>query len=360
MDEKTIQPSHSIEVNNFPIEWFLDEGTVSFVKIPSILIWLNPSFYRMLAPLGKELGFPIFRLLIAKHSSMGTDEDYQMMLNSSTFEEGFMVWAGVTGVAGWGRFEIAKCDWETKQATIIIHDPWELIMQKGQPEHWGCPFLFGKLIGIFTQAFGVSCWADEHIETDNDALRVRFEIYPSKQELASELQLLREERTRQQQQQFVEELERKAREQQAIQESRVSLQEEIVRAQEELINQLSTPLLPIHDHIVLMPLIGQMDTRRAYGILDVLLHGIVQYQAKYAILDITGLPVVDTAVANVLLRSSQAIRLLGTELVITGIRPEVAQTLVGLGIELHGIVARSTLQSGIAYALQNITAAQNS
>lgn len=360
MDRDTIYPSHSIKVNNSPIEWFYDDGGVSFINIPSIIIWLNPSLYRMLAPLGKELGFPIFRLLIAKHSSFGTDEDYQMMVNNSTFEEGFMAWTYATRVAGWGRFELVKCDWQETKATVVIHNPWELLMQQGQPAHWGCPFLFGKLIGIFSQAFGVSCWADEYIEGEGDNLRVRFEIYPSQQDLANELNLLREERTRQQHQQFVEELERKAREQQALQESRVSLQEEIVRAQEQLIDQLSTPLLPIHDNIVLMPLIGQMDTRRAYGILEVLLNGIVQYQAKYAILDITGLPVVDTAVANVLLRSSQAIRLLGTELVITGIRPEVAQTLVGLGIELQGIVARSTLQSGIAYALQHTMAEQNS
>jgi rsbT co-antagonist protein RsbR len=126
--------------------------------------------------------------------------------------------------------------------------------------------------------------------------------------------------------------------------------EETILAQNAVLAELSTPLIPISDQIVAMPLIGSVDSRRAQQVIETLLQGIATSGAQIAILDITGVPVVDTQVADALIRAAQAVKLLGAEVVLTGIRPEVAQTLVGLGTDLRGIVTRSSLQSGIAYA----------
>jgi PAS domain S-box-containing protein len=131
---------------------------------------------------------------------------------------------------------------------------------------------------------------------------------------------------------------------------RVRLQEQIIGAQAAALAELSTPLIPISDQVLAMPLIGAIDTQRAQQVLEALLRGIEQSRARIAILDITGVPVVDTQVAKTLIIAAQGVRLLGAEIVLTGIRPEVAQTLVGLGVDLGGIVTRSTLQRGIAYA----------
>jgi rsbT co-antagonist protein RsbR len=125
-------------------------------------------------------------------------------------------------------------------------------------------------------------------------------------------------------------------------------QEEMIRAQSAALEQLSTPLMPISNEIVVMPLIGVMDSRRAQQVMDTLLQGVAETHAQVAILDITGVSVVDTQVANALMRAAQAVKLLGTRVLLTGIRPEVAQTLVGLGIDLTGIMTYSTLQAGIA------------
>jgi rsbT co-antagonist protein RsbR len=125
----------------------------------------------------------------------------------------------------------------------------------------------------------------------------------------------------------------------------------LLAAQEAALRELSTPLIPISDEVVIMPLIGTMDSRRAQQVLETLLEGIAGSGASVAILDITGVALVDTQVANALIRAAQAVKLLGAHVVLTGIRPEVAQTLVGLGVDLGGIVTRSTLQSGITYAL---------
>ena len=126
--------------------------------------------------------------------------------------------------------------------------------------------------------------------------------------------------------------------------------EETIQAQNAVLAELSTPLIPISDQIVAMPLIGSVDSRRAQQVIETLLQGIATSGAQVAILDITGVPVVDTQVANALIRAAQAVKLLGAQVVLTGIRPEVAQTLVGLGTDLRGIITRSSLQSGIAYA----------
>jgi rsbT co-antagonist protein RsbR len=133
-------------------------------------------------------------------------------------------------------------------------------------------------------------------------------------------------------------------------EERARTQDEYIQMQNGLLAELSTPLIPLTHAVVVMPLIGSIDSRRAQQVLDTLLHGITERNARIAILDITGVPIVDTHVAGALIRAAQAAQLLGAQVVLTGIRPEVAQTLVGMGTELQGVVTRSDLQSGIAFA----------
>jgi rsbT co-antagonist protein RsbR len=139
-------------------------------------------------------------------------------------------------------------------------------------------------------------------------------------------------------------------EQRAEQERRV-LQEQVIAAQQAALCELSTPLIPLAAGVVAMPLIGSIDSARAQQVIETLLEGVAATSATTAILDITGVPVVDTQVANALIRAAQAVKLLGARVVLTGIRPEVAQTLVGLGADLSSITTRSSLQAGIAFAM---------
>jgi rsbT co-antagonist protein RsbR len=130
------------------------------------------------------------------------------------------------------------------------------------------------------------------------------------------------------------------------------IQEQMIEAQRAALRELSTPLLPISSDIVVMPIIGAVDSARAQQIMETLLQGIGEYRASLAILDITGVRVMDTQVAGALLHAAHAARLLGAQVVLSGIRPEIAQTLVHIGIDMHDIVTRSTLQQAIAFALE--------
>lgn len=129
-------------------------------------------------------------------------------------------------------------------------------------------------------------------------------------------------------------------------------EDRMLTAQREALRELSTPLIPITDDVVIMPLIGVIDSSRAHMVMETLLDGVTRQQARLVILDITGVPVVDSQVAQVLIWAAQAVKLLGARVMLTGIQPQIAQTLVHLGVDLSGIQTRSSLQAGIAAALQ--------
>jgi len=118
------------------------------------------------------------------------------------------------------------------------------------------------------------------------------------------------------------------------------------------IRELSSPVLPVLEGILVMPLIGLIDTVRADLFLRGLLTAVERYRARSIILDVTGVPLIDTQVARVLLQGADAARLLGTQTIMVGIRPELAQTIVGLGVNLSDVVTRADLQSGVLYAMQ--------
>ncbi|MET0645442.1 MAG: GAF domain-containing protein [Pyrinomonadaceae bacterium] len=141
-------------------------------------------------------------------------------------------------------------------------------------------------------------------------------------------------------------------ERQRAESERARLREEVIRVQDELLAQLSTPLIPLNPRVVLMPLVGDVDAKRARRILEALLRGLEQTRAPVAIIDITGVSNVDAHVADTLVAAARAARLLGTEVILTGIRAGVARTLVRLGTELTGLNTRKTLQEGIALALE--------
>lgn len=130
------------------------------------------------------------------------------------------------------------------------------------------------------------------------------------------------------------------------------LQQQIIDMQQAAIAELSTPIIPFSDDIILLPLIGSINTQRAQQIIDVLLEAVSQQKAHIVILDLTGVPSVDTHIASALIRAAQSVQLLGARTIVTGIRPDIAQTLISLGVDLQGINTESNLQSGISLAMK--------
>jgi rsbT co-antagonist protein RsbR len=127
--------------------------------------------------------------------------------------------------------------------------------------------------------------------------------------------------------------------------------EEVIRRQQEEIAELSTPVVQLWDGILALPLIGTLDSARTQVVMENLLQRIVDTEAEIAIIDITGVPTVDTLVAQHLLKTVAAARLMGADCLISGIRPQIAQTIVHLGVELN-VVSKATMADAFAIALQ--------
>lgn len=128
----------------------------------------------------------------------------------------------------------------------------------------------------------------------------------------------------------------------------------LIEQQRKAIEELSTPIIKIWEKVLVLPLIGTLDTKRSQKLTENLLSEIALTQSKITILDITGVATVDSAVANHLLKTVAAVKLLGSECVITGIRPEVAQTIVHLGVDLSEVETLSNLSEGLKWAFRRL------
>jgi rsbT co-antagonist protein RsbR len=130
----------------------------------------------------------------------------------------------------------------------------------------------------------------------------------------------------------------------------VQERERIIRQQQEAIRELSTPVLQVRERLLILPIIGVLDSQRARQVTEQLLRGIRTNRAKVVVIDITGVPTIDSTVANHLVQTVEASRLMGASVIITGLSPEIAQTLVTIGVDLSKMNAVGDLQGGIEEA----------
>ena len=128
--------------------------------------------------------------------------------------------------------------------------------------------------------------------------------------------------------------------------------EDVIQRQQQEMLELSTPVVRLWENILALPLIGTLDSARTQIVMQNLLEAIVQTRSNFAIIDITGVPVVDTLVAQHLLKTVAAARLMGADCLISGIRPQIAQTIIHLGVDLTNVTTKATLADAFAVALQ--------
>ena len=128
--------------------------------------------------------------------------------------------------------------------------------------------------------------------------------------------------------------------------------EDVIQRQQQEMLELSTPVVKLWDGVLALPMIGTLDSARTQIVMESLLQRIVETGSEIAIIDITGVPTVDTLVAQHLLKTVTAIRLMGADCIISGVRPQIAQTIVHLGVDLHGVTTKATLADALSLALK--------
>ena len=201
---------------------------------------------------------------------------------------------------------------------------------------------YNPIVGADGTVIGLTVFLSDvtvRVNTENELRESRRQLEALAQQRADDLETMGER------------LRVESEQRQQMESERLELQQEIIDTQQAMLRELSTPLIPLADEVVAMPLVGRIDNSRAVQIMEILLEGIAKYQAEVAILDISGVRVIDTQVANALLQAARAAQLLGTRVVLTGISQEVAQTVVHLGADLSGIVTLANLQDGMRWAL---------
>jgi rsbT co-antagonist protein RsbR len=137
-------------------------------------------------------------------------------------------------------------------------------------------------------------------------------------------------------------------------ESYMKSREEVIFRQQQELLELSTPVVKLWDGILALPMIGTLDSQRTQVVMEALLQRIVETGSQIAILDITGVPTVDTLVAQHLMKTVAAARLMGAECIISGIRPQIAQTIVHLGVDLKDVITKATLADAFVVALRRL------
>lgn len=334
----------SVRVNQVEIQWDLERGDLSFFGLDSVLFWTDPSMYRLLAPLVEEIGVELFRLLVAHSSSLGTDADYEMMVTKlgHDFVSGFLAWGEAVAGAGWGRFEVLHFDPASCTAQVRVRHPWELQMQRGHPTPWGCPFLQGKIIGLFTHAFGRPCWADEDVVIDGDEARLDLRIYASERALAGEVAVLRRARSAERDNDLLQRID------DATRELRAKL--EVIEAQRAVIARLACPILQVWRGVLAAVLSGELGEASVRALTMALLERVQATRASDVILDCTGVLRLDADEADALVRLVAALRLLGARATVVGLSAAAAAGLAG---GEHALVGARTLQT-LADALQQV------
>lgn len=467
-------PSDPIEinVNNVPFVFSPDRGSFTMNGQRSALFWLDSSLLHLLGPLVREVGTDLARNIIALHARHGMepDDDFIERIAPGDFLTAFARWSESIAIAGWGRLELVTFDRASRRATIRATDPWELIMQQGAEASWGCPFLLGKIIALFSGAFAENCWAQEVPlpPGENGELRVELHVYPSESTIDGAIDELRRAQQSRREAELQAEVERNAAElrrselylhtilrnspailfainaegrfllsegqqlallglapgqvvgisvfdlykehpsivenlravlagekrtyvttlgehyfeataaplrqddgsiigalgigidvtdrhraEQYEKQQREALERE-VKEKQEVIRALGTPVIRLWEGVLLLPLIGALDRVRVGQLLETMLAAIAAHRAAEVLLDVTGVPSLDAEVADALIMSVQAARLLGAVCSLVGISPDVARALVQIGADLGRIPTYANLESGLKHALARL------
>lgn len=341
------QPSFTVQGVNFA--WAAEIGLFRVFDMPALAIWIESSVAGMMQGMQRMVGGERFNLAMHGGGRDSIEGDWLVISNAPSFEQGFADLASYAVTCGWGVWTLVSLDRGRQEAVFRVVNNWEALYQRVLGVAWGTNMTGGKFAGFCTRLFGVNCWAtqtrfqakgdecDEFlVKRSEETVEERLEQllttdHATRADLAVALKRLEDEN-----------LERKRAEREA--------QERLA-----MIETLSAPILQVWDGVLAVPILGTLMGDRAASLMDRLLNEIQRTRSEHAILDVTGVDVIDTHTADYLLKIARSVELLGGRCIITGIRPAVAQTMVTLDTGFGGVVTLATLRDGIKHCMLSET-----
>lgn len=324
----------TLKVGNANFGWNLEIGSFKFEDTDSILFWIPSAMKTFLDTIEEISG----------------DEAASVVLETTGFRQGLVVseffqkselaidqivpaMPGIYAAAGWGRIGFKEVDATAKTASISIKNSWEYKINKEQEKQKSGTFIPGHLAGILTGLFGENIWyrvVKSQLEGDEQC---EFEFFPSQTTINQNIHKL----ARRKESHEIEKLE--------------SLVAERTRELSDLIKDISSPIIPVLEGIVVVPLMGKYDEARSEELIEKTLYNLPRYQASYLVLDLTGLKHANEYTVDFIHKLGTSASLLGTETILVGISPELGMTITHSNFNLAKFNCFTSLQHGIYYAL---------
>lgn len=356
-----------IHVSGLDFEWDQANGAFLIHGNASVAMWIESTMAGFMSGLNRMVGTDRFNLAVYGAGEDGIEGEWEhLIMKSPTVEEGLTTIGKLANMTGLGYWEVLSIDREKKEARFRSKNSWEAIYQKALGVSWGSNSLAGRFAGYCRKIFECNVWTEQTAfialgaEWDEFTVRASTTTVQSRlDELISsdkgtradlDAALGRLKQEIEERKQAEETLKQEIQERESAQQSLLE-KLEIIRAQEEAIRSLSTPILQLWEGIVVLPVIGLVDSMRAAQMLEDLLGTIVRTKAHYAILDLTGVEVMDTRAADHLLKVVRASALVGARCLVSGISSNMAQTVVSLGVDLGRLKSFSTLEAALRFAL---------
>ncbi len=332
----------------FEIVWDLQQGLNLWAGIPTLSMWIPTTVAGLMSGLHSMVGTERFNLCMQVGGQLSVEGDWAIVASAPTFEEGFVRIAEIAWPAGWGRWQLISLDRQRKEAVYRSINSWEAIYQRALGVCWGSGMMAGKFSGLTGRLLGTPCWAEQTgfavQGAEYDEFVVRESALTVEQRLDELLQQGKASSA-----DLAVALEKLKQEMKERERTSADLREklQVIERQEESLRTLSVPIVQVWDGVLTVPLMGSLDGQRASEMMERLLSEIVLTRARYAILDLTAVAVVDTSTADHLVRIVRAIELLGARSIIAGISPAVAQTMVSLGVDLTRLTTLRNLQEAL-------------
>jgi len=340
------------DVGGVDIQFDLGRCLQLWQGMPVITMWTDSTVAGLMLGMQRMVGTERFNLALQSGGRDSVEGDWGVIVQYPSFEEGFKAIALVAMAAGWGGWEVVSIDRDRQEARFRCRSSWEGLYQRKLGVCWGSSMLAGKFAGMARRLFGVNCWAEQTAFIARGDDTDEFVVRPSDRTLEGELErlLASDEATRADLAVALHKLQGEVVERRLAEEAlRRSEQEklELIARQQQTIVTMSTPIIQVWKGVLTLPIVGMLDAARATEIMNKLLDRIVTSSAHHAILDLTGVESVDEATADHLLRIMRAVELLGARVVITGIRPAVARSIVALGADLASLTTVANLEEGL-------------
>ncbi|AXI09230.1 anti-anti-sigma factor [Oceanobacillus zhaokaii] len=324
------------KVGGLEFEWELDKGYFGFDGQDAVLFWISSAmktFFDTIEEIsGEEASHLVFETT-GFRQGLVVGENFEKMKNLDVEEAAQMITKTYIS-AGWGSCEVRNLDFTTKSVVIHIKDSWEYKVNRAQNKKESGPFLAAHYAGVFSGLFETNIWyrvVQDQLKGNEFSI---IEYFPSDITATDNIHAL-------------------ARRKESLQ---IEHLEEIVKQKtkelRELVNQLSSPIIPVHEGIVVIPLIGKFDEERSENLMVKTLTSLPQYNADFLIFDMTGIENnIDTHTVNLIKKVGSAASLSGTQTVLVGVSAKLGIFIAQSGIDFTGFEFFQTLQHGIHHAL---------